>query len=592
MALSGTLGSVLVNSYLPKEYRQTKPITKSTLKKSMLSLARKDPSMYARIIPEVKKLGDEFATYEGISVGLDDIAPQYAERDKILKRASQDFWKAKDTKFSTKILLDAQARLRDLTLRHPGDMGMMARSGGRGSVNQLMKSTTSPVVVGDYHGAPHQYLIERGYSEGLSPAEGWLAGDESRGQLIKGQLSTADPGELGKIMATMMSGEVVASNDCKTKNGILMSYDDPNIMGRYLAGTSTVIDNRVFQQIKSKRRAVKVRSPMTCELTKGVCAKCQGRDSYDRVPDIGTNMGIRAAQALAEPLTQMALSAKHGVSLVSGTSATPTGVTAVRQFLEVPGSFLAKATLASKTGKISSVEKAPQGGYDVYVGESQHYIPPNRGLKVKKGQSVEAGDVLSGGLPAPNELVAYKGLGAGRRYLVDSFHDVYKDSGIDVDKRHLELMVKSQLSSVRIVDEIPGFLPGEVVPYNSVMGALKNQIRNETVKKSMGQYLAKPVLHHIPGTQITNSMLKDFSIAGIKRLPVVPTMPKIEAVMYPASRTPLLNPNWMQRLGHRYQKATLLQAAQQGEMAEIHGLDPVPGLVIGKEFRHGPGGTY
>ena len=591
--MKGTLGQVLINAALPEQYRMTGPVTKKTLAGNMLEYVRDDPEGYARTIPEVKQLGDEFATFEGISVGLDDIAPEYKKRDAIFKKVRTKFWNtAHGSDAAVKILRDTQDKIQSLTAGHPGDMGLMARSGGRGNMNQLMKAVGSPVIVGNFDGTPNPFMIERGYSEGLSPAEAWIAGDESRGQIIKGQLGTADPGDLGKIMASMMSAQVVAGEDCGTTNGIMMDADDVHILGRYLAGPNTLVTSRERQRIMRAGSRVKVRSPMTCELPRGVCRFCRGTEPDGKLPDIGTNVGIRSAQALSEPLVQMQLSSKHGVSLVAGETEGPTGLTAVRQFLEVPSSFFSKATLADHDGKVDRVDVAPQGGFNVYVGASEHYVPPGRSIKVSKGQKVEAGDILSSGVPAPNEVVRHKGLGAGRRYLADAFHGVYADAGIGMDKRHLETLVKSQLNSVRVVDKIPGFLPGDVVPYQDVVSSLRGAVVSTPIAKAKGLYLGQAALHHVPGTPINGGMVKDFKEAGLASVGTLESMPKVEAVMLSASRTPLLNPNWMQRLGHRYQKATLLQAAQQGELADLHSHDPTPGLVVGREYRRGPGGTY
>jgi len=592
MAIEGTLGSVLVNSLLPKEHRIQGPLDKKNLRGALQNYARKDPSGYSQRVSSIKELGDEFSTYEGVSVGLDDIEPQYSERDPILEGARKAFWSANTEDRKTKVLLDTQDKLKRITQKHPGDLGLMARSGGRGNLAQMMKATASPVVIGDYQGAPVPYLVSRGYSEGLSPAEHWIAGDESRGQVIKGQLGTADPGELGNIMAAMMSSQVIASEDCGTDNGIIMAAGSTESLGRFEAGSNRIIDSRTLKAL-SKKKSVKVRSPMTCELPSGVCKKCQGTNNYGNLEEIGTNVGIVSAQALGEPLTQLTLSSKHGISFVEGDRDVPRGVTAVRQFLETPSSFIAKATLAKTPGTVDQINKAPQGGFDVTVSGVSHYIPASRKLTVNKGQKVGVGDTLTNGVPSPEEIVKYKGLGEGRKYLTEAMHKVYQDSGVNVDKRHLENLVKSQFGFYKVTGSNLGpHLPGEIVTTKEVENVYQDRAGQVAAPKSIGKILAKQTLHHLPGTPIDDSMAQSFSKANIKTVSAIDGDSGVEPYMTSASRVPLLNPDWLQRLSHRYQKDTLLSAANYGETSDLHSHNPVPALVFGKELRRGPGGTY
>ena len=590
--IKGRLADVLVNHHLPQDYKLQGNMDTKALKKAMIGMAKASPEMYKLVIPKIKKLGDEFSTFEGISVGLDDIEPEYSKRDPIINNAKRQLRMAgSNHKKKMSVLLDTQAKLRDLTAKHPGDMGMMARSGSRGNMNQLMKMVTSPGIVGDYDGAPVPYLIERGYSEGLSPAEAWIAGDESRSQVIKGQLGTAEPGEMQKVLASVMSEQVIASNDCKTTNGIMLDASDPSIEGRY-ATSGSIIDGRQAASLARRGGQVRVRSPMTCDLDSGVCQKCMGVGNKGKNFSIGSNVGIRSAQSLSEPLTQMALSAKHGVSLVEGDNNKPRGLAAFKQFVEVPKNFFHRAPISEVTGKVTAITKAPQGGYDVQVGEKQHYVPPGRDLKIKKGQVVEAGDVLGSGIVAPDDVVKHKGLGAGREYLVKSLRDVYSESGKEMDPRHFELLARSQLNYVKVGGGVPGYVPGDVVSINSLRKTFEGKGSELSVRDSIGKVLTVAQGTHLPGTKITKRVAEDLSRQGISRVKAVSSNMRLEPIMAAATRTPLLNPNWMQRLGYRYQKATLINAATFGEKADLHSHNPIPALAVGSELRRDSAGRY
>ena len=590
--IRGRLADILVNDRLPKDYRLQGQLDTKLLKKTMLGMAKASPETYKMVIPKIKKLGDEFSTFEGISVGLDDIEPEYVKRDPIInnaKRALRSAGTNHQKKMS--ILLDTQAKLRDLTAKHPGDMGMMARSGSRGNMNQLMKMVSSPGIVGDYDGAPIPFLIERGYSEGLSPAEAWIAGDESRSQVIKGQLGTAEPGEMQKVLASVMSEQVIASDDCKTSNGIMLESDDPSVEGRY-STSGSFIDSRQAATIARAGKSIRVRSPMTCDLESGVCQKCMGHSNKGTSFKIGMNVGIRSAQSLSEPLTQMALSSKHGVSLVEGDHNKPKGLAAFKQFVEVPKNFFQRAPISEVSGKVNSVTKAPQGGFDVDIAGKAHYIPPGRDLKIKKGQHIEAGDVLGSGIVAPDDVVKHKGLGAGREYLVKSLRDVYSESGKQLDPRHFELLAKSQLNYVKVNGGVPGFVPGDVVSVSKIRKAFEGRGSEVATKDSIGKVLTSAHGTHLPGTKLTSRVVEDLQRQGINRVNATSSNMRIEPIMAAATRTPLLNPNWMQRLGYRYQKATLINAATFGEKADLHSHNPIPALAVGYELRRDSRGRY
>tara|TARA_Y100000310_G_scaffold153825_1_gene153378 strand:+ start:801 stop:2576 length:1776 start_codon:yes stop_codon:yes gene_type:complete len=590
--IRGRLADILVNDRLPKDYRVSGALTTKGLKSSMLRMAKERPEVYKLVAPKVKKLGDEFSTFEGISVGLADIEPEYAKRNPIINNAKRKLKLAgTNHKKKMSILLDTQAKLRDITTTHPGDMGMMARSGSRGNMNQLMKMVSSPGIVGDWDGSPVPFLIERGYSEGLSPAEAWIAGDESRSQVIKGLLGTADPGEMQKVLASVMSEQVISSPDCGTTNGISLESGDGSIEGRYTS-SGTLVDGRQAATFARRGGSVQVRSPMTCDMESGVCQKCMGTNNKGKSFSIGANVGIRSAQSLSEPLTQMALSSKHGVSLVEGDVTTPRGLAAFKQFIEVPKSFFQRAPISEITGKVNSVAKAPQGGFDLDIGGSTHYVPPNRDLKVKKGQSVEAGDILASGILAPDDVIRHKGLGAGREYLMKSLRGVYSDSGKEVDPRHLELLAKSQLNYVKVESGLPGFVPGDVISVSQVRKAFEGKGSELSLKDSIGKVLTGSHGTHLPGTKITKRVAEDMKAQGIKRVRATGSPMRLTPVMAAATRTPLLNPNWMQRLGYRYQKATIINAATFGEKADLHTHNPIPALAVGHELRRDSSGRY
>lgn len=589
------MGQLLLNEALPESHQVTGDTSKKDLKKLLVDLARTDPKRYVQAVTDLKRVGDEVTTDMGITVGLADIEPDYARRDKILEPALTKVRAAKSDADRIRIINKAQEDLMGATRHHPGQMTMMATSGARGKLSQLMRTVSSPVAVVDDKARTIPWAISKSFAEGLKAPDVWAEMTESRRNVVESNLAVSEPGEVGKLFVNTMSDQLVTVLDCGTRNGVTREPTSANIQDRYLAGTNELVTPRVADRLRKADKPVVVRSPMTCEAAHGVCQRCQGLDEHGQPHSIGVNVGMRAAQALSEPLTQLALNAKHAVRTTSSKNTVLSGLSGIRQLTDIPQSFLHKATLASRTGKVTGVKEAPQGGHYVEVESQQHYVPPSLAVSVKEKDTVEMGDQLSTGIPKPDEVVRYKGLGAGRQYLVDSLYDVYASSGAPVDKRHLELLAKTDLNYVRIMDEDSGDLDvmrGDVVDYNRFRSTLAAKSKMMKTSDAIGSTLGNNVLHHTAGTEITPALAKELSRRGITQVPVAPRVPRHEMIMKPIARTPLLNPDVLARLAHRNLKQTLLEGAAFGDRSELHGAQPIPSFVFGAEFGQGPEGRY
>jgi DNA-directed RNA polymerase subunit beta' len=565
----------------------------------MVTLAKADPTRYAKLVTQLKKIGDELATQEGLSVGLDDITPQYSARNKALAPYLKRF---RETQLADKrrvIAESAQENMQKLVMRHPGSLTQQVRSGARGKPFQLMGIIAGPVASSEPAGQTAPWIIQKSYSEGLSPADYWVAGNEAILNTIKSSTSVSEPGELSKVLINNMNDLIITEDDCGTTNGIFLKTTNPDVIDRYLArDTGPFRRNMLITpllQPKLARTSIKVlvRSPMTCEAGDGVCQKCQGLDEKGNTHEMGTNVGVRAAQAMAEPLTQFALDAKHGTRTTKGERKKVGGIVGFRQIIESPKTFINKATLASIPGKIKNIEVAPQGGHFVFVDNEKHYVNPNLGVIVQKGDVLEAGDILSEGIPKPDEVVKYKGLGAGRLYMVDTLKDLYRNQGRDLDQRHFELLARGELDFARIVDD-PGntFLKGDIISYNQLRSTLGQDTKEVPTKDAIGQTLGKDYFQYSTGLRVTPAVARFLQKEKVKTVQVAPRAPEIEFIMKPATRAPLLNPDWMARLAHRNLKVTLQQAAHFGEKSDLHGVHPIPAYIMGVDFGKGEQGRY
>ena len=599
--MTTTVGHLLINAALPDTHQISGPVTNKFLHDHVVDLARSDPQKYVRTVTDLKRRGDEIATLEGISVGLDDIRPDYAARDAIVKPAVAALRKATSTGEKERVITEAQSRMLAYTKTHPGSMTHMALSGARGNPAQLMKIVGTPLATTHPREGLVPRVLERSYSEGLSPADYWLTGPEVRANEVAARISVSEPGEMAKVLVANMISNVVTTHDCGTHAGVRLSLSDTHVLDRYAQDNkgvprNTLVTPRLVQSLKAQGTTdLYVRSPMTCGASRGVCQMCQGHNEKGQPQPIGMTVGVRAAQAMAEPLTQIALSSRHGTLTVKMTTKSPTGLKGVRQFLEIPKAFRHEAALAPVTGQVTAVERAPQGGHYIRVGTSKLYADPELELRVRVGDHVEAGDALTDGVPHPAKVVEHKGLGAGREYFVNALHKVYKDEGVNLDRRHLELLAKSEINHVRLgeVDpRHPELLKGDVVNYNTFRDAYATDAHPVPTERAVGMRLGKEVLHHTVGTPVTESLARELRARGVGEVHVARGMPAVEFVMKPFTMNPLLDKDWMARLAHRYLKSTLQDAAHTGDEADLHSTHPVPAWAFGAELHHGAGGNF
>lgn len=599
-----TLGQYLLNAKLPTGMSFTGPVDKKALTSKLIEVGRASPSDFGQVVQGVKEFGDFVSTYEGISVGLDDIEPDYGRRDQIIREAKTKLKRTKDVEKRREIILDVQDRILKTVGQHNSDMGMMARSGGRGSVAQLMKTVAFPGAIQEKNGEVIPWMIQRSYSEGLRPDEVWVTNTEARRNAIATKESVSEPGAFGKILTSNMQTLVVVGNDCGTSNGVNMDLDDTHILDRYTATSAhglqrnRRVDIDVIQALKKQRvQRLLVRSPMTCELPEGVCQMCYGRDEKGQLPKIGVNLGVRSAQAMSEPLTQFALNAKHGVRLASKKTTELRGLKGLQNFLDFPKSFTRKATLSEINGTVEKIRKAPQGGHFVTVKGTnktvEHYVAPNIDVPLRQGDSVYAGDALSSGVPMPNEVVKYKGLGAGRQHIADTVHDIYKRQGANLDKRHSELLARSHLNYVRVVNDVDGdHINGEIVPFNAVQKKFEEKTKQVALSSANGKVLGGNVLQYTAGTTLTPPIIDALRRDGVSKVPIYEGDFRVRPIVKSITRNPLLDPDWMGRMGHRYLKKTLLESAAEGSVSSIHSTHPIPAYVFGAEFGQGPSGKF
>lgn len=283
-------------------------------------------------------------------------------------------------------------------------------------------------------------------------------------------------------------------------------------------------------------------------------------------------------------------SAKHSGG-VAGQEKAVGGFALLNQLIQVPKKMRGGAAHALEDGKVDSIEEAPAGGYNVLVGKQKHYVPAGLPLRVKVGDEVEAGDLLSDGIPNPATIVEHKGVGEGRRYFVNEFRKAMKDGGMTVHRRNVELLARGLVNHVQMTDETDDYVPDDIVPYSTIEKNWQPRTGYEETDpdNSVGKYLEKPVLHYSLGTKVKPSMLAHMKEFGVKKLMVHKEPPPFKPHMVRAMYQMQNDPDWMTQMYGSGLKKSLLTSTARGATSDTRGTSFVPSLAAGKDFGSTPG---
>jgi len=283
-------------------------------------------------------------------------------------------------------------------------------------------------------------------------------------------------------------------------------------------------------------------------------------------------------------------SAKHSGG-VAGQEKAVSGFDLLNQLVQVPKKMRGGAAHATADGQVDSIEPAPAGGFNVMVSGAKHYVPSGLDLKIQVGDKVEAGDLLSDGIPNPAVIVEHKGVGEGRRYFVNEFRKAMQESGMSANRRNIELLARGLINHVQLTDEYEDYVPDDVVPYSSIERSWqpRNGAASAPPQAAVGKYLERPVLHYTIGTKIQPSMLKQFEQFGVQKVTVHDDPPPFKPHMVRGMYQMQNDPDWMTQMYGSGLKKSLLTSTARGATSDPGGTSFVPSLAIGKDFGNVPG---
>ena len=565
--VESTVGRFIFNEGIPQDLgfvdREKDPfsleidevVTKKYLGKIIDKCFRKhENTITAELLDYVKGIGFKYSTVGGITVAVADMAiPKekeiyIAEAEKEVEKLGKAYRRGlisdeeryekviatwtETTDKVTNALMDNLDRLNNIYI--------MAHSGARGSKNQIRQLAGMRGLMANASGKTVEIPVKSNFREGLSVLEYFTSAHGARKGLADTALRTADSGYLTRRLVDVSQDVIVRDIDCgTTETTEILAIKDGNevieeiydrIVGRYtidpivhpetgevLVPADCMIKEDAAEKIVAAGiEKVNIRTVLNCKTKHGVCSKCYGRNlATGKEVNIGEAVGIIAAQSIGEPGTQLTMRTFHTGGVAGGDITQ--GLPRVEELFEArKPKGLAIITEVSGQVKIDETGKRKEVIVVPAEGEAQTYqIPYGSRVRVKDGQMVEAGDPITQGSINPHDIVRVKGIGGVQDYIVKEVQRVYRLQGVDVNDKHIEVIVRQMLSKVKVED--PGdtdLLPGG---YEDVL--VYEKCNEDAIAQGLRPAVAKRVLLGITKASLaTESFLSAASFQETTRV--------------------------------------------------------------------------
>ena len=513
--INTTLGRVYFNAVLPKDfpYIQAK-VRKNEMKKIISEvIERYNKAELREFLDAMKDVGFKYGAKAGLSVAMTDvktppsknqILEKYeSEAEKVEKLFNDDVITENERKQKIiEIWTEATDQVQyamsaELEVEEFNPVDMMVKSGARGNMMQVRQLAGMRGLVANPKGDIIERPIKSNFREGMSVLEYFISTHGARKGLADTALRTADSGYLTRRLVDVAAGIVVKDQGDEnidwrgTKktvieaDGKVSRYLHSKLFGRVLAGDvkkdkkvvefgegqklskGTYIDAEALDAIsKSGAESVNILSPFNSQDPESMDPLCYGFSLATGKPvEVGEAVGIISAQSIGEPGTQLTMRTFHTGGVV-GLDIT-SGLPRIVELFEARNPK-GKSVLSSIKGKVKSVDTTPEGTRVLTIQNEKEDIEVEvlrrQTLIVNQGDNVEAGQALTTGPKAPKEVLEINGVRACQEYLVDEVQKTYRDQGVEVHDKHVEMIVRQMLRRVRIVSANDSdYLPNELV---------------------------------------------------------------------------------------------------------------------------------
>ncbi|WP_186309758.1 DNA-directed RNA polymerase subunit beta' [Staphylococcus saprophyticus] len=507
------------------------------------------------MLDRMKDLGFKFSSKAGITVGVSDIVvlPDKQdildEHEKLVEKVTKQFNRGLITDFERynaviEIWTDAKEQIQNElmgSLEKTNPIFMMSDSGARGNASNFTQLAGMRGLMAAPSGEIIELPITSSFREGLTVLEYFISTHGARKGLADTALKTADSGYLTRRLVDVAQDVIVREEDCGTDRGLLVSdikegteMIEPfieRIEGRYSKETirhpetNEVIvnpDELVTAEIAKKItdagiEEMYIRSAFTCNTRHGVCEKCYGKNlATGEKVEVGEAVGTIAAQSIGEPGTQLTMRTFH-TGGVAGSDITQ-GLPRIQEIFEARNPK-GQAVITEIEGVVDDIKLAKDRQQEIVIkgaNETKSYLASGTSrLKVEVGQSVERGEVLTEGSIEPKNYLSVSGLNATESYLLKEVQKVYRMQGVEIDDKHVEVMVRQMLRKVRIIEAgDTKLLPGSLVDIHNFTDA-----NREAFKERKRPATAKPVLLGITKASLeTESFLSAASFQETTRV--------------------------------------------------------------------------
>ena len=457
----------------------------------------------AALLDGFKRVGFTWATRAGITIGVTDLeAPVdkgqvVVETEKQVDEIEKQYRRGlitEDERYQSVINLWSTAtetvteKLMQ-SLDKFNSVYMMANSGARGNVQQIRQLAGMRGLMADPSGRIHDVPIKANFREGLTVLEYFISTHGARKGLADTALRTADSGYLTRRLVDVSQDVIVREADCGTTDGLevkeIMSNNESvepleeRLLGRIavedivhpetgevLVEADTELDETlVARVIDAGVIKARIRSVLSCRTRFGVCRKCYGRDmATGGEVEIGESVGIIAAQSIGEPGTQLTMRTFH-TGGVAGDDITQ-GLPRVEELFEARKPK-GQAIISEIDGVVSITEEKGRRKMQVVSSDGEiceYPVAYGSRIKVKEGETVAPGDELTEGSVNPHDMLKIKGIRGVQNYLLEEVQRVYRLQGVDINDKHIEVIIRQMLRKVKVDDSgDTSLLPGGLI---------------------------------------------------------------------------------------------------------------------------------
>ncbi|HIE5050190.1 TPA: DNA-directed RNA polymerase subunit beta' [Staphylococcus aureus] len=507
------------------------------------------------MLDRMKDLGFKFSSKAGITVGVADIVvlPDKQqildEHEKLVDRITKQFNRGLITEEErynavVEIWTDAKDQIQGelmQSLDKTNPIFMMSDSGARGNASNFTQLAGMRGLMAAPSGKIIELPITSSFREGLTVLEYFISTHGARKGLADTALKTADSGYLARRLVDVAQDVIVREEDCGTDRGLLVSdikegteMIEPfieRIEGRYSKETihhpetdEIIIrpDELITPEIAKKItdagiEQMYIRSAFTCNARHGVCEKCYGKNlATGEKVEVGEAVGTIAAQSIGEPGTQLTMRTFH-TGGVAGSDITQ-GLPRIQEIFEARNPK-GQAVITEIEGVVEDIKLAKDRQQEIVVkgaNETRSYLASGTSrIIVEIGQPVQRGEVLTEGSIEPKNYLSVAGLNATESYLLKEVQKVYRMQGVEIDDKHVEVMVRQMLRKVRIIEAgDTKLLPGSLVDIHNFTDA-----NREAFKHRKRPATAKPVLLGITKASLeTESFLSAASFQETTRV--------------------------------------------------------------------------